>query len=658
MPVPTGAKVPRPLAWGYEASINDGVTDLLLRMATAPGREFSITTAPLAAQQINTAQVPEEFRAEFGQSYGRSDFSGGQGLDQAHQRNTGPNDFRRFFDSKGVNVFRYAGEKGEQYKIELLHQTTLTRSDTATNQVLVSGNNIIYVGDGNKVQQSTDNGANFTELSPDSSNPSRTVQDMIIYGGDLYVAMSDGTDGTIRKYDVSTTTWSDYNTVSKNYTRVFTAKDFIFGVDGTTGNLLNVSSGSGAPAIVKDLPDNTSWVGLTDAGAVILAAASNGYVYSIKDDSGLTIKGQTFFEGEELTDIIESNGIIFVGAKQKNQQTNGFIGRLYMAELAVSDNLYVITGKQVMKEWGDEDTTVDRGPMKFMKTREQIFMGVIEDANETHLWSVYLPTLGMARDLYYSSASKEVQGLCVANDIIFFSLKDIGVVKEDVGNYVTEGYIILPAADFYTASAKQWIGARVYTNQMSGGSEVQTFFSKELEDLTNPSSSNFTTIENVQIDGTGEEVPLVNVISRWLVPKIVIRSGASQSFSPYVYSYSLRAFPEPEDVIVKIPVNVSDRIERPGKAPKNIPGIGKKIFDQIQRLEGKSVTLDVFKPEETIRGIVENVTLPVSEISKQGSTMIFCFLTIRGQLEVTDTSQVTSLGALGVGTLGVYQFGT
>ena len=38
--------------------------------------------------------------------------------------------------------------------------------------------------------------------------------------------------------------------------------------------------------------------------------------------------------------------------------------------------------------------------------------------------------------------------------------------------------------------------------------------------------------------------------------------------------------------------------------------------------------------------------------------MIFCFLTIRGQIEVTDTSQVTSLGALGVGTLGVYQFGT
>ncbi len=658
MPVPTSSSVARPLAWGYEAAINDGVTDLLLRMAVAPGREFSITTAPLAAQQINTAQVPEEFRAEFGQSYGRSDFSGGQGLDQAHQRNNRTNDFRRFFDSKGVNVFKYAGEKGDQYKLELLHDTTLVRSDNATNQVLVSGNNTLYVGDGNKVHQSVDNGANFTELTPDSSNASRTVRDMVIYGGDLYVAMSDGTDGTIRKYDVSTTTWSDFNTNSKNYTGVFTAKDFIFGVDGTTGNLLNVSAGSGAPAVVKDLPDNTSWVGLTDAGAVILAAASNGYVYSIKDDSGLTIKGQTFFEGEELTGLIESNGIIFVGSKQKNQQTNGFIGRLYMSELSVSDNLYVLTNKQVMKEWGDENTTVDMGPVSFFKTREQIFMGVIEDANETHLWSVFLPTLGMARDIYYASASKDVQGICVANDILFFSLKDIGVVKEDTSKFVSEGYVILPAADFYTASAKQWIGSRVYTNAMVGGSEVQTLFSTELEDLTNPSSSDFTTIENVQVAGDGDEEPMVNVVSRWLVPKLVIRSGSTNTYSPYVYSYSLRAFPEPEDVIVKIPINVSDRIERPGKTAKNIPGIGKKIFDQIQRLEGKSITLEVFKPEETIRGIVENVTLPVSEISKQGSTMIFCFLTVRGQIQISGTTDVTSLGSLGVGTLGIYQFGT
>jgi hypothetical protein len=123
-----------------------------------------------------------------------------------------------------------------------------------------------------------------------------------------------------------------------------------------------------------------------------------------------------------------------------------------------------------------------------------------------------------------------------------------------------------------------------------------------------------------------------------------------------VYSYSYRAFPEPEDVIAQIPVNVSDRIERPGKRPKNIPGIGAKLFDALKRLEGKSVQLTLFKPDEAIRGIVENVTLPVQEITKYGSTMVFCTIQVRGQRQA-NTSEVSSLGTLGVGDLGIYRFG-
>ena len=98
MPLPSTSNVNTPLAFGYQAQISDGITDILLRLAVAPGRELSITTAPLSAQQVNTAQVPEEFRAEFGQAFARADFSGGAGLDQAHQRIQGTNDFRRFFD--------------------------------------------------------------------------------------------------------------------------------------------------------------------------------------------------------------------------------------------------------------------------------------------------------------------------------------------------------------------------------------------------------------------------------------------------------------------------------------------------------------------------------------------------------------------------------
>ena len=77
MPIPNTSNVDRGISMGIPGTNIDGTTDLLLRLAVAPGRELSVTTAPLAAQQINTAQTPEEFRAEFGQTYARSDFTGG-----------------------------------------------------------------------------------------------------------------------------------------------------------------------------------------------------------------------------------------------------------------------------------------------------------------------------------------------------------------------------------------------------------------------------------------------------------------------------------------------------------------------------------------------------------------------------------------------------
>ena len=149
----------------------------------------------------------------------------------------------------------------------------------------------------------------------------------------------------------------------------------------------------------------------------------------------------------------------------------------------------------------------------------------------------------------------------------------------------------------------------------------------------------------------------MNVIDRWLIPKVTLFSGSLNASTQKVYSYSYRAFPEPEDVLARIPINVSDRIERPGKRPKNIPGIGTKLYNAVKRLEGKSVILTLFKPDESIRGIVENVTLPIQEITKLGSTTLFCTITVRGQRQSTTTSEVSSLGSLGVGQLGVYQFG-
>jgi hypothetical protein len=658
MPLPNTGNVATPLAFGYQAQISDGVTDILLRLAVAPGRELSITTAPLSAQQVNTAQVPEEFRAEFGQSYARSDLSGGAGLDQAHKRNQGPNDFRRFFDSKGVDVFINADDKEQSYSLQLHYETSLNKSSSNVNQNVLTHDDIIWLSQGHDIYYSSDNGDNWTITDPYSADPTFNVSGLVMEGHLLYASLNDGTDSIVRKLDTDDIAggWSNYtNAVSSRViTGIYNVKNYIISTE-EDGKLQQLN-GTSAPTLIKDLPQGSVWVDVTDGGSVILAASDDGYIYSIKDDqtSGLVLAGQTYIEGESIVSLAESNGIIFFSTAQSSN-AGGMVGRLYRGNVTSDGVLYTIDNRQLIKQFGDEDTTVDKSPTSLFSTRDQIYFGVIDSANETDLYSIYLPTLGYARDIYYTGTSGKVKGITVAKDKIFFIVDQIGLVKE-LATYVEDGYVILPAADFYTSQKKQWIGGRIYTDTIPAGGSVLAEYSTDLSSLSDPNSTTYSTLKNVEIKSTGDEIPIVNVIDRWLIPKLTIKAGSGQTTSPEVYSYSYRAFPEPEDVIARIPVNVSDRIERPGKRPKNIPGIGAKLFDALKRLEGKSVILTLFKPDEAIRGIVENVTLPVQEITKYGSTMVFCTIQVRGQRQA-NTSEVSSLGTLGVGDLGIYRFG-
>ena len=663
MPIPNTSNVDRALAWGYQAQISDGTTDLLLRLAVAPGRELSVTTAPLAAQQINTAQTPEEFRAEFGQTYGRSDFSGGAGLDQAHDRNQGPNDYKRFFDSKGIDVFKHAGEKGEAYKIVLHHETEAisARASTETEQHIVTHEDVIYVAQGHNVYYSSDDGDTWTTSDPYSSGADFDVTGMVIEGHILYVSMNDGTDSIVRKLDADNISggWSNYMNLHSShlYTGLFNVKNYLLAVDDD-GHLHELD-GSNNPGTIKDLPSGELWVSVEDAGAVILAASDGGYIYAIVDDEtdGLILRGQTYIEGEEIVDVHESNGIIFFSTAQSTSN-GGKVGRVYRGVLSNDTTLYNVANRQLIKEFGDDNSTLDHSPTHFYSTRDQMYFGVIDSGTEVDLYSIFLPTLGYARDIYFTTTtSGKVKGISVANDRLFFLVSGVGLVKE-ADTYVESGYLILSAADFYTSQPKQWVGSRVYTDDMPSGTKVQTDYSTDLNDLNIPTSANWAIIQSIEQGEGGEEIAIQNVVARWLLAKVTLTTNVDKDETPEVYSYSVRAFPEPEDVILRLPINVSDKLERPGKRGKVIPGAGAKLFNTLQRLEGKSVTCKVFRPDLIVRGILENVTLPVSEITRRGSSTVFCTIQVRGQQITNTLSEVTSLGVMGVGELGVYEFGS
>ena len=179
--LPSPSNTAQPQAQGFEANLDD----LFLRFAVGPGRQMNINTAPLQAQAIQTSETPEDFQQEFGQIYSRTNFSGGEGLDKAHRREGTPNDFSRFWDSKGIDVFH--AEQDNSYSVRLLkdvEQKTLTLS-SENNYLAQTTNGYMYITDGTSIYQSINEGGTWTAMT--STGVSYAIQGIVAFGNDLFI---------------------------------------------------------------------------------------------------------------------------------------------------------------------------------------------------------------------------------------------------------------------------------------------------------------------------------------------------------------------------------------------------------------------------------------------------------------------------------------
>ena len=357
--LPSSANTSHPQAFGYEADLDD----LFLRFAAGPGRQLNINTSPLQAQAINTSETPEDFQQEFGQIYSRTDFSGGSGLDKAHQRNAGQFDFQKYWDSKGVDVFS-GKDVGNEYKVSLLHDTDELSDTTETNLYMQELGGSIFFADGDvlkRVDSPLDASPTVTsETAPSAGND---ITGMAVLGTRLYLVANG--DVYVR---TAASTYSVHNN-HKTYSKIWSMKGRIVASD-TSGDLFEIPDGS-TPSTMKTLPTGTEWTDLTDGGAVVLACATDGYIYSFADESStLTLKGQTFIEGEVPNAIDAAQGLIFYGTYQNT--ASGKIGRLYVAEITNANSLYVLVNAQLLKQWGDGTTTLNQAPYQIISTRDSI----------------------------------------------------------------------------------------------------------------------------------------------------------------------------------------------------------------------------------------------------------------------------------------------
>ena len=637
--LPSSANTSNPKALGYEANIDD----LYLRFAVGPGRQMNINTAPLQAQAIATSETPEDFQQEFGQTYSRNDFSGGSGLDKAHQRQAGETAYSRFWDSSGVDVFSNK-EPGKEYKLTLLNSTEEVTSSTETNLYMEELDGTIFFSDGAVLKKITTplTGSTTTDGTPSAGND---ITGMAIMGNQLFIVAN----GVIYQR-TSAGTYGSYNS-DNTYSRLWAAKGRLIASD-TSGVLYEIepsSASAGADNTIHSLRTGRNWTDVCDAGAVVLATADDGYIYSLADESSnLTLKGQTFIEGEVPNAIDAAQGLIFYGTYENT--ASGKIGRLYRAEITNANSLYVLVNAQLIKQWGDGTTTLDQAPYSIISTRDSIYTGIKDTASKTNLWRYYLPTGGIARDLEFAEGGI-VKGLTVFSDKLFATVSGGGIYRE-TSNYVSSGYIITALGDFFTSEKKQWVGAKLNTQAVSSGS-VKLSTSTIAADISNPSATTWAEQVNINSGTGGEEEVMTLVSGRWIAGKIDITTD-DQAQTPGLLSFAIRGFQLVNDLVVDIPVNISDQIERPFRKRIKINGQGELVYQALRNKEGKNVQLEIYRPDTLLRGIIENVSSPIEEISPRGSVTTYCLVRFRGSkvIQISTAGEGLGIALLGTGRLG------
>ena len=637
--LPSPSNTSEPQAQGFEANLDD----LFLRFAVGPGRQMNINTAPLQAQAIQTSETPEDFQQEFGQIYSRTDFSGGSGLDKAHKRNASEMDFSRFWDSSGIDVF--SGKAvGQEYKVSLLNSTEEVTTSSETNLYAQQLDGTIFYADGAVLKKITTplTGSTSTDGTPSAGND---ITGLAIMGNQLFIVAN----GVVYQR-TGAGTYGSYNS-DNTYSRLWSAKGRLIASD-TSGVLYEIepsSASAGADNTIHSLRNGRSWTDVCDAGAVVLATADDGYIYSLADESSnLTLKGQTFIEGEVPNAIDAAQGLIFYGTYENT--ASGKIGRLYRAEITNANSLYVLVNAQLIKQWGDGTTTLDQAPYSIISTRDSIYTGIKDTASKTNLWRYYLPTGGIARDLEFAEGGI-VKGLTVFSDKLFATVSGGGIYRE-TSNYVSSGYIITALGDFFTSEKKQWVGAKLNTQDVSSGT-VQLSTSTIATDINDSSSSTWQSQVVINSGTGGEEEVMTLVSGRWIAGKIDITTD-DQAQSPGLLSFAIRGFQLVNDLVVDIPVNISDQIERPYRKRIKVNGQGELVYQALRNKEGKNVQLEIYRPDTLLRGIIENVSSPIEEISPRGSVTTYCLVRFRGSkvIQISTAGEGLGIALLGTGRLG------
>lgn len=636
--LPTTGTIAHPRQDGYHAALGG----LLLRFAVGPDRQLRIETAPDAAQRIQTQQTSEDYLPEFGDVYSRNNFTGGEGLDFAYRSDPGETDARRFWDSQGVDIS--VTRPGLLDGVSLLADTELAWASTeARVPAARSTDGVLYYGDANTVYEVPD---------PETSSPTRNAEDpdaggsndvldLTTLGDEVYAALG---AGTIAKRATGGG-WSVLASAPTSV-RLWGVKGRIISDDGS-GVVSEVSTADGTPTTLINLDSTVVVNKVIDAGATILVAASDGQVYSFVENSGSLELGaqNTLSNVDVVTTMAQVAGVLVLGT------WDGNFGRIWRAQVGDANSGYAITGATLLKE-------LSYAPTASGGARDAVYLGVRRSATEIELWRYDVTSTGLSRDLVATAANAgDVNDVVSMGGRRYITVAGDGVYRS-AGTFVDQGYLITAMADFFSPADKVWMDITVQAAQITSDASIDIYVAADPAALLDPDDPAWLFVGRISGPAqVGVPLLLPMVEGRYAGAQFRLNPGAAGSVAPRLLSFALRSYTDSDDLVVEMPINVSDWIERPRRRPFRVIDWGERVYEALLGFRGSAVDLMLYEPELMLRGVVEAVSVPVAGTYMRGSSTLYALVRFRGRILLEQTT-LAGEGPLGVELAGVHLVGT
>jgi hypothetical protein len=186
-----------------------------------------------------------------------------------------------------------------------------------------------------------------------------------------------------------------------------------------------------------------------------------------------------------------------------------------------------------------------------------------------------------------------------------------------------------PLADFYRADEKSWVTA--WSDVLIGtGERVDLFYTTDRNAMFDSESPSWVRVRSYTFDEAGREIGLPDTVSRSLALMVKLYASPTNT-SPRVRAMSARSYPGAGDVIVQLPVDVGDQIERPGRRRIRTNGWGQQVAAALREREGQAVLCRVYRTGDIVRGLVESVATPVRTVTPRGTVTQVAIVTVRGR---------------------------